>query len=99
VVEGGLVWVAFIGPEQRRDVEAGRWFGVDNGGCFILQCIDYDSGGEPRGGETDGRAIAKRRRGGGEIVSTVTLHDAVVHVWPAGGDNGWFGCRRGTKLD
>jgi hypothetical protein len=25
-VEGGQVWMAFIGPEQCRDVEAGRWF-------------------------------------------------------------------------
>jgi hypothetical protein len=26
-VEGGRVWVAFIGPEQRIDVEARKWFG------------------------------------------------------------------------
>jgi hypothetical protein len=70
-VEGSRVWVAFIGPEQREDVEAGRWFGGRR--RWTLQWIGYRSGGEPGGGEIEGWAIATRgRRGGGELVSTMT---------------------------
>jgi hypothetical protein len=76
VVEGGWVWVAFIGPEQHGDVEAGRWF--DGRQQQTLQCIIYMSGGESGGGEIEGWVIARRGRGGGELISAVTLHSAVV---------------------
>jgi hypothetical protein len=63
--------VAFIGPEQRRHggrevVRCQQW--------WVLQWIIYESGGELGGGETEGHTIAKRGRGGGELVSTVTLY-------------------------
>jgi hypothetical protein len=48
-VEGGRVWVAFIGPEQRIDVEARKWFGGQQ--QLVLQCISYKSGGELGGGK------------------------------------------------
>jgi hypothetical protein len=57
------------------------------------------SGGEPGGGETVGWAVAIRgRRGGGELVSMVTLHGMVARGRSVGGDSGWSGCGRGKKL-
>jgi hypothetical protein len=41
-------------------------------------------------------AIARGGRRGGELISTVLLHDAVAHGRLAGG---WSGCGRGKKLD
>jgi hypothetical protein len=43
---------------------------------WVLQWIIYESGGELGGGETEGHTIAKRGRGGRELVSMVTLHYA-----------------------
>jgi hypothetical protein len=73
--------VAFIGSEQRRDVEAGRWFSGRQ--LWALQCIGYGSGGEIGGGKTEGRAVARWGRRGGKLISG---GDAVRHggVWPAG---------------
>jgi hypothetical protein len=80
MVEGGGVLVAFIGPEQHEDVEAGRCLGGRQ--WCVLQCISYGSGGELGGGETKGRDVARRGRGGGKLVSVVKLHDMVVHNRP-----------------
>jgi hypothetical protein len=89
-MEGGRVWVAFIGPEQCRDVEAERYFGRRQ--RQMLQCIVYDSGEELGGGETEGRAVARRGRGGCKLILVVTLHDTVAlgrsDVPVAGGEVG-----------
>jgi hypothetical protein len=75
-VEGCQVWETFIGPEQYGDVEAGRWFGSQQ--WWTLQCISYGSEGGLGSGETKGRAIVSRGRGGGEFISAMMLHGAVV---------------------
>jgi hypothetical protein len=83
-VVGVWVWVFFIGPEQRRNVEVRRWF--DGWQRWTLQCISYGSGGELRGRKTEGRALARRGRGGGDLDSTVMWHDAVARGQISGAD-------------
>jgi hypothetical protein len=79
-VEGGWVSVAFIGPEHRVDVEAERWFSGRQ--WWMLQCISYGSVAESGGGETEGRVVVRRGRGGGELVLTMMLHGVVLRGWP-----------------
>jgi hypothetical protein len=61
--------VAFIGPEQHKDAEV-----VQRPTAVVVSMYRL----------REWRRDERRGRGGGELVSTVTLHGAVARVWPTG---------------